>query len=137
MVTFSKNQKGKGIKQGSFEFLGFRFYLGKSLNGVTIPKLKTSGKRFRSKLNRVKAWAKEIRNKKPLGEIWKIFCAKLRGHVQYYGVSFNFKMVAKFLHEARRIIFKWLNRRSQRKSFDWNKFDLFIAKHRVLPVGLG
>ena len=129
MVNFSKSNLRRGVKQGAFEFLGFRFYLGKSLKGVTIPKLKTSGKRFRSKLNNVKAWAKQIRNKAPLGEIWKTFCAKLRGHVQYYGVSFNFNMMSKFLYEAKKIIFKWLNRRSQRKSFDWEKFDLFVKKH--------
>jgi group II intron reverse transcriptase/maturase len=129
MVSFSKNSYRRGIKQGSFEFLGFQFYLGKSLKGVTIPKVKTSGKRLRSKLNRVTAWAKQVRNKIPLGKIWKIFCAKLRGHVQYYGVSFNFKMVSKFLYAAKVILFKWLNRRSQRKSFDWNKFNLFVKKH--------
>jgi len=129
MVNFSKNHFRRGIKQGSFEFLGFRFYLGKTLKGATIPKIKTSGKRFRSKLNNVTAWAKKVRNHIPLGEIWKTFCAKLRGHVQYYGVSFNFKMVSKFLYEAKKIIFKWLNRRSQRKSFDWKKFDLFVKKH--------
>jgi group II intron reverse transcriptase/maturase len=129
MVNFSKNKHRRGIKQGSFEFLGFRFYLSKSLKGATIPKLKTSGKRFRSKLNKLTDWAKQVRNKIPLGEIWKIFCVKLRGHVQYYGVSFNTKMVEKFLYEARKIIFKWLNRRSQRKSFDWNKFNLFFKKH--------
>ena len=129
LVNFSKSKQRSGIKQGSFEFLGFRFYLGKSLKGATIPKLKTSGKRFRSKLNRVKLWAKDIKSKKPLGEIWKTFCAKLRGHVQYYGVSFNSNMVAKFIYEARLIIFKWLNRRSQRKSFNWNKFELFVKNH--------
>ncbi len=129
MVSFSKSNHRRGIKQGSFEFLGFRFYLGKTLKGATIPKVKTSGKRFRSKLNNVTAWAKKVRNRIPLGEIWKTFCAKLRGHVQYYGVSFNFKLVAKFIYEAKKIIFKWLNRRSQRKSFDWNKFDLFVKKH--------
>jgi RNA-directed DNA polymerase len=129
MVNFSKINRHRGIKQGSFEFLGFRFYLGKSLKGRVIPKLKTSGKRFRSKLNNVKAWAKQIRNKVPLGEIWKTFCAKLRGHVQYYGVSFNSKMVNTFIQEALKIIFKWLNRRSQRNSFDWDKFNLFIKRH--------
>jgi RNA-directed DNA polymerase len=129
MVNFSKNNFRRGIKQGSFEFLGFRFYLGKTLKGGTVPKIKTSGKRFRSKLNNVTAWAKQVRNKITLGQIWKTFCAKLRGHVQYYGVSFNFKMVSKFLYEAKRIIFKWLNRRSQRKSFDWDKFDLFVKRH--------
>lgn len=130
IVNFSKSQSHHGVKQGSFEFLGFRFYLGKSRKGMTIPKLKTSGKRFRSKLNNVTAWAKEVRNRKPLGEIWKTFCAKLRGHVQYYGVSHNSKMVKTFLAKAKMIIFKWLNRRSQRKSFSLEKFTLFMERNQ-------
>ena len=131
MVDFSKRKSRRGIKQGTFEFLGFRIYLGKSLKGATLPKLKTSGKRFRSKLSRVNDWSKKVRSTAPLGQIWKSFCAKLRGHVQYYGVSFNGRKVAKFLDKATQIIFKWLNRRSQRKSFDWNKFSRFITKHQL------
>lgn len=133
MVSFSKKKSSQGIKQDAFNFLGFTFYLGKSLKGRVIPKLKTNGKRFRSKLKRVNDWARQIRNKAPLSSIWKIFCAKLRGHVQYYGVSFNSKSVSNFIKQARRIIFKWLNRRSQRKSFDWEKFELFTRKS-PLPV---
>lgn len=129
MVNFSKNKSRQGIKQESFEYLGFCFYLGKSPKGVIIPKLKTSGKRFRSKLKRVAEWAKGVRNKAKLGDIWKIFCSKLRGHVQYYGVSFNGPMVETFLLEAKKIIFKWLNRRSQRKSFSWEKFSLYVEAH--------
>ncbi|MDP3706086.1 MAG: group II intron maturase-specific domain-containing protein, partial [Legionellaceae bacterium] len=70
----------------------------------------------------------------PLGSIWKTFCSKLRGHVQYYGVSFNSKAVGNFLREAEKILFKWLNRRSQRKSFDWAKFHLFKKKHPLPEV---
>ena len=99
-----------------------------------IPKVKTSGKRLRSKLKKVNDWAREIRNQKTLGEIWKIFRAKLRGHVQYYGVSFNSKRVAIFLRTAERIMFKWLNRRSQRKSFDWDKFGLYTARNPLPQV---
>ena len=128
-------KRRQGIKQETFEFLGFCFYLGKSRNGLTIPKLKTSGKRFRSKLNRVTEWARGIRNKATLGEIWKIFCSKLRGHVQYYGVSFNSRTVEDFLREARKIIFKWLNRRSQRRSFSWDKFSLYVEAH-PLPTAI-
>lgn len=133
MVSFSKKKSTQGIKQDKFDFLGFTFYLGKSLKGRVIPKLKTNGKRFRSKLARVNDWARQVRNKAPLSVIWKTFCAKLRGHVQYYGVSFNSEMVSSFIFQARRIIFKWLNRRSQRKSFDWDKFELFTKKF-PLPV---
>jgi RNA-directed DNA polymerase len=129
MVNFSKRKTQQGIKQEVFDFLGFTFYLGRSMQGRIIPKLKTCGKRYRSKLNKVKDWAQKIRNQESLGTIWKTFCSKLRGHVQYYGVSFNSKAVANFLREAEKILFKWLNRRSQRKSFDWNKFKLFQKKH--------
>lgn len=129
MVNFSKSGTRRGIKQEAFDFLGFTFYLGRSLKGGIIPKVKTCGKRYRSKLNKVKDWAQKIRNRVSLEAIWETFCAKLRGHVQYYGVSFNSKAVENFLWEATRILFKWLNRRSQRKSFDWGKFRLFQKKH--------
>ncbi|MFC3908122.1 reverse transcriptase domain-containing protein [Legionella dresdenensis] len=46
MVPFSKRKQRHGTKQGSFDFLGFTFYLAKSCRGRTIPKLKTSGKRY-------------------------------------------------------------------------------------------
>ena len=85
MVSFSKSAMRQGIKQGAFNFLGFTFYLGRSKRGAVIPKLKTEGKRFRSKLKKVKDWARKMRNRAPLKKIWKTFCSKLRGHVQYYG----------------------------------------------------
>ncbi len=126
MVKFSKNSQWNGEKQEFFNFLGFTFYLGKSLNGMLVPKLKTEGKRFRSKLQRVKAWCREQRNEAPTVAFWKTFCAKLRGHIQYYGVSHNNGRVEEFIAQARRIVFKWLNRRSQRRSFDWCKFERFL-----------
>lgn len=134
MVRFSKTKSGQGIKQESFDFLGFTFYLSRSLNGKVIPKVKTCGKRYRSKLNKVKEWAKQIRNEAKLKVIWNKFCSKLRGHVQYYGVSFNSRAVINFLREAVKILFKWLNRRSQRKSFDWDKFNLFVKKNPLPKV---
>jgi RNA-directed DNA polymerase len=109
----------------SFDFLGFTFYWGRSRQGKVILKVKTCGKRLRAKLRRVNAWARQIRSRKSLRQIWEVFGAKLRGHIQYYGVSFNMPAVQTFLHEAQRILFKWLNRRSQRKSFSWAAFTRF------------
>ena len=126
IVSFSKRAYRQGDKQGSFDFLGFTFHWGKSRRGAAIPKLQSSGKRLRGKLSRVNQWARSVRNRYKLRDIWRTFCAKLRGHIQYYGVSFNLAYVRKFLHEATRILFKWLNRRSQRRSFNWEKFRLFM-----------
>src|SRR5262249_49409986 len=61
--------------------------------------------------------------------LWNTFCAKLRGHTRYYGVSFNGAHVRKFLHSATRILWKWLNRRSQRRSMTWDQFHRFLQTH--------
>ncbi|MBS3984975.1 MAG: hypothetical protein KGZ66_05170, partial [Selenomonadales bacterium] len=46
----------------------------------------------------------------------------------YYGVTDNYRALERFLVAVKRLLFKWLNRRSQRSTFDWQKFDLFTAK---------
>lgn len=129
VVPFSKAKFSKGVQQGTFEFLGFTFRLGRSKRGVVIPKIKTTKKRFVTKMKRVTKWAKENRNKYKLVPLWKTFCAKLRGHIQYYGISHNYEQVKAFTDEAKRIFFKWTNRRSQKKSMNWEKFMKFCEKH--------
>lgn len=134
LVPFSKRAQRRGEQQGAFDFLGFTFYLGRSRRGAVTPKLKTSGKRLRSKLKRVGEWARKVRNVLPLNELWSVFVAKLRGHIQYYAVSFNGKAVKGFHCQAKRIMFQHLNRRSQRKSFNWARFQRFVAGHPLAAV---
>ena len=128
LVRFSKEEATRGNQQEAFDFLGFTFYWGKSKKGHTIPKVKTSGKKFRAKLKDVRVWAQTVRSKMNLESIWRIFKAKLRGHIQYYGISFNMKKVDEFLGRSTKILFKWLNRRSQRNSFDWEQFQKFMER---------
>jgi group II intron reverse transcriptase/maturase len=134
MVRFSKRRLSQNVKQETFNFLGFTFYLGRSRKGRIIPKVKSCGKRISSKLKKVNDWCRDIRNKYKLPVIWKSFCSKLRGHIQYYGVTFNSKAVNLFVRQTVRTMFKWLNRRSQRKSFSWEKFKLFIERNPLPKV---
>ena len=129
MVKFSKGGVTKGERQGTFDFLGFTFYLGKSRQGRVIPKLRTVRKRLRNKLKKVTEWMKSNRHKGKLVPLWKTFCRKLAGHCQYYGVSHNAREVLRFFNEAIRIFFKWINRRSQKKSFNWTKFKAFLESY--------
>jgi hypothetical protein len=122
IVKFDFNLKNKA----TFNFLGFTIYWRTSRNGVKVPKLKTMGKRMCAKLKRVTTWIKEVRNKYRLKEIWRMLILKLEGHIRYYGVSHNIRAINAFLQHAKDIVFKWLNRRSQRKSFNWEQFNLFI-----------
>ena len=134
MVKFSTAGAKRGEKQEAFDFLGFTIYLGKSVKGKVIPKLKSCGKRIRSKIKGVNKWCRYIRDKHTLMVIWDLFCSKLRGHIQFYGVSFNSRAIENFARQSVKIMFKWLNRRSQRKSFDWNKFKLFILRNPLPKV---
>lgn len=134
LVKFDKKEAARGIDQETFDFLGFTFYLGKSKTGRIIPKLRTKAKTLRNKLKKVAIWFREIKDKKPLKAIWQSFCSKLRGHIQYYGISHNFDAVVRFIREATRIAYKWLNRRSQRKSFNWDKFGLFMDRNPLPEV---
>lgn len=129
MISFSKRQYAAGKQQGSFDFLGFTFYLGRTKAKVIIPKLKTKKKSFTAKLKRVKEWIMEVKDKYDLCKIWDIFYVKIRGHIQYYWVSFNIEAVQNFIYEAIKIVFHGLNKRSQRKSFSWDQFNLFMKKY--------
>ena len=128
LVKFSKRKQKRNEPQEAFDFLGFTFYIGKSRKGFPIIKVKTNSKRFRSKLKKVNEWARAIRNKTSLKQIMKVAAAKARGHIQYYGVSFNSVKVSSFIYRVTTILFKWVNRRSQRKSFIWEKFLLLLDR---------
>lgn len=136
LVSFDKEAARQGVKQDTFDFLGFTFYLGKSRAGRIMPKLMTKAKSMRTKLNRVTEWIKKERSKSPLKVIWKTFQSKMRGHIQYYYVSFNKDKVEQFVYMATRIVFKWLNRRSQKKSFTWEKFNKFMELNPLPEVKL-
>jgi hypothetical protein len=76
-------------------------------------------------------WIKRNRHK-PISEIFNIVAAKLRGHYRYYGITDNSTMIEKFRVEIIKLIFKWLNRRSQRRSFTFEKFNNCL-KYNFLP----
>jgi len=116
---------------GSFDFLGFTHYSGKSLNGRLVIRRKTSKKKFKASLLKVKEWLKHKRHT-PIKEIMRTLNIKLQGYCRYYGITCNGPSVGRFIQETKRVLYKWLNRRSQRKSFDWGKFKLFLLKYPLL-----
>jgi hypothetical protein len=80
-------------------------------------------------LKKVKEWVKRESNRIKLPELWKSLCSKLGGHNQYYGVSHNIDQINLFFHEASEIFFKWINRRSQRKSMSWKWFKRYKERN--------
>lgn len=132
-------------KDSSFDFLGFTHYVGKDKNGCNRVKRKTSKKKYRASLLRFKYWIKANRTM-PIKQLMKTIKSKIQGHCNYYGITDNLRVVSNFIDECKRLLYKWLNRRSQRRSFNWDKFKLFIKKYplpraklcvRVFDLGAG
>ena len=42
---------------------------------------------------------------------------KLIGHYRYYGISFNSRMISNYRQQVRELLYKVLNRRSEKKSY--------------------
>jgi len=115
---------------GRFEFLGFEFYWGKDRRGQPHLKRRTARKRLRASLRRFTRWCRENLNLE-LRKLFRWLNAKLRGYYNYYGVVGNYRSLEQFYRQAIRILFKWLNRRSQRQSYNWLGFTVLLEHYRV------
>ena len=131
---FAKDSRAKrGIgKPETFDFLGFTFYCSESANKKFFRcKVKTSNKKLRSKIKTMKYWIKNNRML-PVGDLIKKINQKLRGHYQYYGVTDNTRSVKSYLNAVKWLLYKWLNRRSQKRSYTRETFYNGLLK--TLPL---
>jgi len=125
-TAWKKYQQGSK-RPATFDFLGFTHYCDKTRKGAFKLGRKTSSKKLRAKLTAANLWLKSIRNVTKLSAWWPVFRAKLRGHYNYYGVSGNMGEMRAFYFKTKRMAFKWINRRSQRKSFTYETFERFLV----------
>ncbi|WP_034447217.1 group II intron reverse transcriptase/maturase [Butyrivibrio sp. AE2032] len=116
-----RRNRGQG-KPETFDFLGFTHYCSKSRNGKFRVKRKTSKKKFTKKCKEVNRWLADMRTL-PLQEIIKRVNSMLVGYFHYYGITDNSKAISDFKYIVRKLLFKWLNRRSQRRSYNWGQFN--------------
>jgi group II intron reverse transcriptase/maturase len=112
----------KGERRPHFTFLGFTHYCGKTKHGRFKVKRYTSRRKFRAKLNEYTVWVRNAKKVMPTAELLRRAKARLQGHLNYYSITDNCTSCEKFHHWFTRITFKWLNRRSQRKSYNWDGF---------------
>lgn len=127
------NRKKQGLgKPATFNFLGFTHYCGRSRAGKFRVKRKTENRKYWGALARVKDWLKQNRHL-PIHDIWKGVRIRLLGHYHYYGITDNSPMLSKFHYWVTWLMFKWVNRRSQRNSYTWENFKMFL-KINPLPA---
>jgi hypothetical protein len=114
-----------------FDFLGFELSWGKSrTRGHSIIQRRTGRKRLHAAIGRFSEWIKGHRSRR-IGEVLETVAQKYRGHWGYYGIIGNSESLWHYYWATGRSLFKWLNRRSQRRSFTWPSFRRLLERYRV------
>jgi RNA-directed DNA polymerase len=130
VVKFGKREWQQAIREKrrteSFNFLGFTHYGAKSRRGRLIMGHKTSKLNLARKLKEIKEWLKIVRGSIRLKDWWQVLKAKLTGHYNYFGISGNYWCLKQFYTSVRKLAFKWINRRSQKKSMTWEQFVHYV-----------
>lgn len=125
LIEFGRFAKDNSAKRGTrpecFTFLGFTHYCSKSRDGRFRVKRKTSRKKFSKKLKEIHRKIGEMRTL-PTKAIVKKLNEILVGYFHYYGITDNSRSIKSFRYGVMRRLFYWLNRRSQKKSYNWANF---------------
>lgn len=125
IVRFTKHRMRD---QSRFDFLGFEFRWARNRKGKPQVKRRTSRKKLRQSLRHFTEWCRENRNL-PLRLLFSSLNSKLRGYYNYYGVIDNSESLREFFSQAVQTLFKWLNRRSQRRSYNWTGFRAMLEHY--------
>ena len=135
LVPFQRplpRSRGKGESAsgcpGTFDFLGFTHYWGRSRRGDWVVKRKTAADRFRRAVQAVSTWCRRHRHE-DVGEQQRKLNQKLRGHYAYYGITGNARALSSFRYLVRRIWRKWLSRRNRKRNFPWSRFALLEERY--------
>lgn len=133
LVPFGRPTGRGGEKPGTFDFLGFTHYWGKSQTGSWVIKRKTARARFARGLKRIADWCRTNRHQ-PLGAQQQTLCQKLRGHYAYYGITGNRPWLKQFQEAVKKVWQKWLNRRTRGAPMPWERFQRLLQRYPLPPV---
>jgi RNA-directed DNA polymerase len=118
----------------TFSFLGFTFYWGKPRGKRSSSlRVKTQKEKLFKKSDEIKAWIKDNRSKLKASSILNVVASKLRGHYNYFGFKTNRSKLVHFHWLINQHLYKWLNRRSQKKSYNWKQFNDLTRRRLPRP----
>jgi hypothetical protein len=125
MMACSRVQPGT-----SFDFLGFTFRWENSRQGKSVGKCRTSRPKFRRAMANVTEWCRTHRSL-PLQKLFRALNAKRRGYDHSYGLIGHSDSLNAFFTHAMSRLWTWLNRRSQRRSDTWERFEALLKRQQI------
>jgi len=127
VIRFGRNG---GPYNGRFDFLGFEFRWEPDRKGRPTVKRRTARSKLQGACRRMGEWLKTHRHLK-LPKLMEKVRQKLMGHWNYYGIIGNSLSLSQFESHVRRLLHKWLNRRSQKRSYTWKTIHRLLERFRI------
>jgi len=132
LITFGRFAEERLRRQGqgrppTFDFLGFTHICARGRNGKFTVHVRTARKRLRRAMQRVAVWCRNHRHL-PIHEQHRRLDRMLRGHYEYYGRRGNLARLRTLHQFTRRVWYKWLRRRGQRRRLSWEAFQTFLTR---------
>lgn len=130
---FASPKAKAGKEPGSFDYLGFTHYWGRSRQGNWVVKQNTARGRFRRALRSIREWGWGNRHLR-MKEQQKTLNAKLRGHDAYYGITGNYRRLSQLRREVTKEWRKWLVRRNRSDNPSWKQFGAMLQVFPLTPA---
>lgn len=134
LIPFQRPSRGQrdGKGPGTFDFLGFTVLWYRNRKGSWTPRFKTRKASLSKFVKNFADWCRRHRHR-PVKQQHATLARKLHGHFNYFGVNGNISSLRSVATQAKKLWRKWLNRRSQRASKTWKRFDR-LQRDFPLPV---
>ena len=130
-IEFGRNARtcarARGEKPEEFTFLGFTHDCGKTKRGFFKVKRRTGRKKLGKCLREFADWLRKARCVLRKGDLMRRARSRLMGHLNYFAITDNGARCSYFVYFATRLLFKWINRKSQRRAYTWGSFKHALA----------
>ena len=110
---------------GTFDFLGFTHYWGRSRNGHWVIKRQTMKKRQARAMRNLYQYCR-CNMHKSVQDQHRQLCRKLQGLYNYYGIIGNYRPLLMLHQHVRSAWRRWLGRRTRNGFISWDKFASFL-----------
>jgi group II intron reverse transcriptase/maturase len=127
-VDFRRPGLNESKGSGSFDFLGFTHYWGKSRRNKWVVKRKTAKDRFNRSVVKVTETCRKLRHEK-VKDQHKRLTRMMKGHYAYYGITGNAGALSRFFEVVTKGWQKWLNRRSSGRHVPWERFRQLLKRY--------
>jgi hypothetical protein len=130
LVAFARPQASQrgGQGPGTFDFLGFTFYWGRSRRGRWRMCCKTRPASLQRAIQSVAAWCRRHRHR-PVAAQQAALTRRLVGHFNYFGVNGNHRALVRLVRVTERVWYKWLRRRGQRRPLSRKRFGELLGRY--------